>query len=81
MTIVRVAKALSQHDLFLCEEAGDALDSERQAKSRNYHDKPLATAKNLFSMQDARNLIRYGGMRADHDYLQLDCMSSFKPVE
>ena len=25
---------------------------------------PMATGENLFSMQDARNLIRYGGMRA-----------------
>ncbi len=26
---------------------------------------PLATGENLFSMQDARNLIRHGGLRAD----------------
>ena len=28
---------------------------------------PLATGENLFSMQDARNLIRHGGLRADRD--------------
>ena len=33
---------------------------------------PLATGENLFSMQDARNLIRYGGMRPDRDILQFD---------
>jgi hypothetical protein len=26
--------------------------------------------EDLFSMQDARNLIRYGGMRPDRDWLQ-----------
>ena len=30
----------------------------------------MATGENLFSMQDARNLIRYGGMRAGRDVLQ-----------
>jgi hypothetical protein len=27
-------------------------------------------------MQDARNLIRYGGMRSDRDWLQFDCALS-----
>lgn len=27
----------------------------------------------MFSSQDARNLLRYGGMRADRDILQFDC--------
>jgi L-alanine-DL-glutamate epimerase-like enolase superfamily enzyme len=32
-------------------------------------------------MQDARNLIRYGGMRADRDWLQFDCALSYGLVE
>ena len=36
----------------------------------------MATGENLFSMQDARNLIRYGGMRPDRDLLQFDCALS-----
>ena len=32
-------------------------------------------------MQDARNLIRYGGMRPDRDYLQFDCALSYGLVE
>ena len=36
----------------------------------------MATGENLFSMQDARNLIRYGGMRPDRDWLQFDCALS-----
>ena len=32
-------------------------------------------------MQDARNLIRYGGMRPDRDWLQFDCALSYGLVE
>ena len=32
-------------------------------------------------MQDARNLIRYGGMRKDIDWLQFDCSLSYGLVE
>jgi L-alanine-DL-glutamate epimerase-like enolase superfamily enzyme len=32
-------------------------------------------------MQDARNLIRYGGMRSDRDWLQFDCALSYGLVE
>jgi D(-)-tartrate dehydratase len=42
---------------------------------------PLATGENLFSLQDARNLIRYGGMRPDRDWLQFDCALSYGLVE
>ena len=41
----------------------------------------LATGENLFSVQDARNLIRYGGMRPDRDVLQFDCALSYGLVE
>ena len=43
--------------------------------------KPMATGEDLFSMQDARNLIRYGGMRPDRDWLQFDCALSYGLVE
>ncbi|MGH7085505.1 MAG: enolase C-terminal domain-like protein, partial [Acetobacteraceae bacterium] len=33
--------------------------------------------ENLFSHQDARNLLRYGGMRPDRDWLQFDCALSY----
>ena len=80
-TAIRYAKALSQYDLFWYEEPGDPLDFELQATLRNYYDKPMATGEDLFSMQDARNLIRYGGMRADRDWLQFDCALSYGLVE
>jgi L-alanine-DL-glutamate epimerase-like enolase superfamily enzyme len=80
-TAVAYAKALSQYDLFWYDEPGDPLDFELQAVLRTYYDKPMATGENLFSMQDARNLIRYGGMRADRDWLQFDCALSYGLVE
>ncbi len=80
-TAIAYAKALSRYDLFWYEEAGDPLDFELQATLRNYYDNPMATGENLFSMQDARNLIRHGGMRPDRDWLQFDCALSYGLVE
>ncbi len=80
-TAVAYAKALSRYDLFWYEEAGDPLDYALQAELAQHYDKPMATGENLFSMQDARNLIRYGGMRPDRDWLQFDCALSYGLVE
>lgn len=80
-TAVAYAKALSQYDLFWYEEAGDPLDYALQAELANHYPGSMATGENLFSMQDARNLIRYGGMRADRDWLQFDCALSYGLVE
>ena len=80
-TAIEYAKALSQYDLFWYEEAGDPLDYALQAELGQHYDQPMATGENLFSMQDARNLIRYGGMRPDRDWLQFDCALSYGLVE
>ncbi|KLU21242.1 mandelate racemase [Caballeronia mineralivorans PML1(12)] len=80
-TAVAYAKALSQYDLFWYEEAGDPLDYALQAELANHYAGSMATGENLFSMQDARNLIRYGGMRADRDWLQFDCALAYGLVE
>jgi L-alanine-DL-glutamate epimerase-like enolase superfamily enzyme len=80
-TAVTYAKALSQYGLFWYEEAGDPLDYDLQAALAGHYANPMATGENLFSMQDARNLIRYGGMRPDRDWLQFDCALSYGLVE
>ena len=80
-TAVDYGKALSAYPLFWYEEAGDPLDYELQAKLGESYQGSLATGENLFSMQDARNLIRHGGMRPDRDYLQFDCALSYGLVE
>jgi len=78
---IAYARALSAYDLFWYEEAGDPLDFELQARLAEHYTKPMATGENLFSMQDARNLIRYGGMRKEIDWLQFDCALSYGLVE
>jgi L-alanine-DL-glutamate epimerase-like enolase superfamily enzyme len=80
-TAIAYAKALSHYDLFWYEEAGDPLDYALQAELAQHYAGPMATGENLFSMQDARNLIRYGGMRPDRDWLQFDCALSYGLVE
>lgn len=80
-TALAYARALEPYDLFWFEEVGDPLDYALQAALGEVYKGPMATGENLFSMQDARNLIRYGGMRPDRDWLQFDCALSYGLVE
>ncbi|WP_158738090.1 mandelate racemase/muconate lactonizing enzyme family protein [Alteribacillus sp. YIM 98480] len=80
-TAIEYGRNLEQYNLFWYEEAGAPLDYQLQAELAKHYKNPMATGENLFSMQDARNLIRYGGMRADRDYLQFDCALSYGLVE
>ncbi|HEV7719415.1 MAG TPA: mandelate racemase/muconate lactonizing enzyme family protein, partial [Arsenicitalea sp.] len=80
-TAIAYAKALKPYGLFWYEEAGDPLDYALQAELAEHYDGPMATGENLFSHQDARNLLRYGGMRPDRDFLQFDCALSYGLVE
>ncbi|NNU80173.1 mandelate racemase/muconate lactonizing enzyme family protein [Halovulum dunhuangense] len=80
-TAIAYAKALSPYKLFWYEEAGDPLDYALQAELAKHYDGPMATGENLFSHQDARNLLRHGGMRPDRDWLQFDCALSYGLVE
>ena len=80
-TAIAYAKALAPYGLHWYEEAGDPLDYELQSKLAEHYPGPMATGENLFSVQDARNLIRYGGMRSDRDILQFDCALSYGLVE
>ena len=78
---IAYAKALAPYHLRWYEEPGDPLDFELQAKLANHYPGPMATGENLFSMQDARNLIRYAQLRPDRDILQFDCALSYGLVE
>ena len=80
-TAIKYAQALSNYNLFWFEEPGDPLDFELQRELGNHYKGPMATGENLFSLQDARNLIRYAGMRKDIDWLQFDCALSYGLVE
>ena len=68
-------------DLFWFEEPCEPLDYALHAEVAQAYAGPLATGENLFSMQDARNLLRHGGLRPDRDWLQFDCALSYGLVE
>ena len=80
-TAIAYGEALKPYGLFWYEEAGDPLDYALQAELSRHYDLPMATGENLFSHQDARNLVRYGGMHPDRDWLQFDCALSYGLVE
>lgn len=80
-TGIAYAKMMRDYNLFWYEEVGDPLDYALQAALSEFYPAPMATGENLFSHQDARNLLRYGGMRPDRDYLQFDCALSYGLVE
>jgi D(-)-tartrate dehydratase len=80
-TGIAYAKMLRDYPLFWYEEIGDPLDYALQAAVSEFYPGAMATGENLFSHQDARNLLRYGGMRPDRDWLQFDCALSYGLVE
>ncbi len=75
------ADALAPYHLRWLEEVGDPLDFELNRRICETYEGPVATGENLFSTSDARNLLRYGGMRPDRDILQFDCGLSYGLVE
>jgi L-alanine-DL-glutamate epimerase-like enolase superfamily enzyme len=80
-TALSYAAALEPYGLFWYEEAGDPLDYALQAELSARYGGPIATGENLFSHQDARNLLRYGGLDPRRDWLQFDCALSYGLVE
>ncbi|MDC1091048.1 mandelate racemase/muconate lactonizing enzyme family protein [Candidatus Pelagibacter ubique] len=80
-TAIEYGQAMEPYNLKWYEEAGDPLDYELNSELSKSYKNPLATGENLFSMQDSRNLIRYGGMRKETDWLQFDCSLSYGLVE
>ncbi len=67
--------------LFWYEEAGDPLDYALQEELARGYTSSFATGENLFSRQDVTNLLRYGGLRPDKDYLQMDPSLAYGLVE
>ena len=80
-TALAYAEAMAPYGLCWYEEAGDPLDYKLQAEVSAAYPHPMATGENLFSHQDARNLVRYGGMDRKRDVLQFDCALSYGFVE
>lgn len=80
-TAIAYAEALAPYRLRWYEEPVDPLDYQGHARVAERYEHPLATGENLFSMVDARNLVRHGGLRPDQDILQFDCALSYGLIE
>ena len=75
------AKALAPFRLRWFEEPTDPLDFALLADVAAIYDAPIGTGENLFSTQDVQNLVRFGGLRADRDILQIDVPQSYGIVQ
>jgi D(-)-tartrate dehydratase len=71
-TALAYAKALRPFGLRWFEEPCHPLDYALYAELAAAYDAPLATAENLYSTEDVQNLVRFGGLRAGRDVLQVD---------
>lgn len=71
------AMMLKPYRLKWYEEPLDPLDFSSHMALAEYYSGSIATGENLFSYQDARNLLRHGGLRPDRDYIQMDCPLSY----
>ena len=74
-------EAMAPFGLRWYEEPLDPLDYAAHAELAKVYDGPLATGENLFSHQDARNLLRHAGLRPDRDVLQMDPVLAYGLVE
>ncbi len=75
------AKALAPYQLRWFEEPTDPLDYALLSEVASVYDAPIGTGENLFSTQDIVNLLRFGGLRADRDILQIDVPQSYGIVQ
>ncbi len=80
-TALSYARALEPYGLAWYEEPSDPLDYLTSSIVASSYPGALATGENLFSCQDAQNLVRYGGVRPDRDILQFDPALSYGLVE
>ena len=74
---LQYAKALAPYGLRWLEEPTDPLDFTLMAELAGFYEAPIATAENLFSTQDIRNLLQFGGLRSDRDIIQIDVPQSY----
>ena len=81
LAAIEFGRAIAGYGLRWYEEPVDPLDYLAHAALATQYAQPLATGENLFSMQDARNLVRHGGLRPDRDILQYDPALSYGLVE
>lgn len=74
-------EAMQPYGLAWLEEPVDPLDYQLLAQLAKHSQTPLSTGENLFSIADTRNLLRHGGLRPQHDFLNIDISLSYGIVE
>ena len=80
-TALAYGRAMQRYGLFWYEEPADPLDYQLNAVLAGEYAGALATGENLFSAIDGKNLLRYGGLRPDRDWVQLDPALSYGLTE
>jgi L-alanine-DL-glutamate epimerase-like enolase superfamily enzyme len=80
-TTIRYLEALAPYPLAWIEEPVHPLDFDLHRDIAARTALPIATGENLFSRDDARNLLRYAGLRPDRDLLQFDISLSYGIAE
>jgi len=74
---LEVADQLKDFGLGWFEGVCDPLDFETHRRVTERYEPPISAGEALFSKSDARNLLRYGGLRAGHDLLTFDPAHSY----
>jgi L-alanine-DL-glutamate epimerase-like enolase superfamily enzyme len=78
---IQYLQSLAPYPLAWIEEPVHPLDFDLCREIAAISPLPLATGENLFSRDDARNLLRYAGLRKERDVLQFDISLSYGVVE
>jgi L-alanine-DL-glutamate epimerase-like enolase superfamily enzyme len=71
-TALVYARALKPFGLKWFEEPCHPLDYALYAEIAAAYEAPLATGENLYSTEDVQNLVRFGGLSGDRDFIQVD---------
>jgi len=71
-TAMAAVKAYEPYGLWWFEDICDPLDYPLLAEVASAYGPPIAAGEATFGEADARNLLRYGGLRADRDVLLFD---------
>lgn len=79
--VLSYLESLAPYPLAWIEEPVHPLDFDLHAEIATLSRFPLATGENIFSCDDARNLLRYSCLRRDRDLLQFDISLSYGIVE
>ncbi len=80
-TALTFGEAMEPYRLAWFEEPGDPLDFALNAQLTEHYGQSVATGENLFSIQDAKNLALYAGLRPELDWIQLDPALAYGATE